>query len=260
MLLETGAIEASSSVAPRQPNLAPSSYTPTLSALSITRLQVIVVGDLNLAHSPSDVSPRIDFGTLYAPEESAALERLVSPEDPLALVDVWRRLHPGVTDVYTVWDERTSARAFNHGLRIDYVLCSPGLLPHVKACSVVSTEVLPPKWSDHAALLLELEGLDPPPAPRQPCALWARRRETLIDSRQRSIKDMFAGPRAKKAREEPGVQSEKPTSDAPDRAKPADSKAITSQVDAETPATAPAKAKSGIHRFLTVPSGQSKKS
>ena len=27
--------------------------------------------------------------------------------------DVWRRLHPEQTGVYTVWDEKTSARAFN---------------------------------------------------------------------------------------------------------------------------------------------------
>ncbi len=27
--------------------------------------------------------------------------------------DVWRRLHPEQTGVYTVWDEKTSARIFN---------------------------------------------------------------------------------------------------------------------------------------------------
>lgn len=36
------------------------------------------------------------------------------------------------------------------GLRIDYVLASPGLLDRVVSCEVLSAEVLPPKWSDHA--------------------------------------------------------------------------------------------------------------
>jgi exonuclease III len=33
------------------------------------------------------------------------------------------------------------------GLRIDYVLCSRGLLPQVVSCEIMDT---PPKWSDHA--------------------------------------------------------------------------------------------------------------
>ncbi len=37
------------------------------------------------------------------------------------------------------------------GVRIDYALLSPGLLKHVVSCEILS---LPPKWSDHAALVL----------------------------------------------------------------------------------------------------------
>ena len=37
------------------------------------------------------------------------------------------------------------------GVRIDYALCSPGLMKHVVSCEILS---LPPKWSDHAALVL----------------------------------------------------------------------------------------------------------
>ena len=37
------------------------------------------------------------------------------------------------------------------GVRIDYALCSSGLLKHVVSCEILS---LPPKWSDHAALVL----------------------------------------------------------------------------------------------------------
>ncbi len=37
------------------------------------------------------------------------------------------------------------------GVRIDYALCTPGLLPKVVSCEL---DNLPPKWSDHAALML----------------------------------------------------------------------------------------------------------
>ena len=37
------------------------------------------------------------------------------------------------------------------GVRIDYALCTPGLLSKVVSCEM---ESLPPKWSDHAALVL----------------------------------------------------------------------------------------------------------
>lgn len=37
------------------------------------------------------------------------------------------------------------------GVRIDYALCSAGLVDKVVSCEIVST---PPKWSDHAAITL----------------------------------------------------------------------------------------------------------
>ena len=36
------------------------------------------------------------------------------------------------------------------GLRIDYVLATPGLLERVVSCEGLSAEAIPPKWSDHA--------------------------------------------------------------------------------------------------------------
>ena len=51
-------------------------------------------------------------------------------------VDAWRVRHADVDDVFTVWDERTNARASNKGLRIDYTLCSPDLHRKVAGCQV----------------------------------------------------------------------------------------------------------------------------
>ena len=52
------------------------------------------------------------------------------------LVDVWRDFHPEATDIFTVWNERTNARASNRGLRIDYAMCSPSLKSQIIDCKV----------------------------------------------------------------------------------------------------------------------------
>ena len=78
------------------------------------------------------------------------------------------------------------------GVRIDYVLLSPGLLQRVVSCEVVST--LPPKWSDHAALLLELRDI-PPAQPHPPCALSSARMKRFAKPKA-SIAAMFAKRRA----------------------------------------------------------------
>lgn len=77
------------------------------------------------------------------------------------------------------------------GLRIDFVLASPGLLARVESCEVLGVERLPAKWSDHAGLLLELRGLPPPP-PHRPCPEWLRLHRRFVDTSQRSILGMFA--------------------------------------------------------------------
>ena len=42
------------------------------------------------------------------------------------------------------------------GLRIDYILLSSGLLPRATSCEVMLD--LPPKWSDHAPVVLDIHG------------------------------------------------------------------------------------------------------
>ncbi|KAG2429845.1 hypothetical protein HXX76_010627 [Chlamydomonas incerta] len=132
------------------------------------------------------------------------------------------------TGAFTVWEERTNARAFNVGCRIDYFFVSPALLPYVESCEILTDRQIPPKWSDHAALLLrlrvrrqavpaaaagaataeaeaggteeraEVPRLLLPPPPAAPCAMWLAMEGRFVDRSQRSIKDMFFGGRAKK--------------------------------------------------------------
>lgn len=71
-------------------------------------LQVIIVGDLNIAASAKDVHPKFSYEAIYTSEERGALQALMTD-----LTDVWRLRHPEEASTFTVWEERTSARAFN---------------------------------------------------------------------------------------------------------------------------------------------------
>lgn len=72
------------------------------------RLQVIAVGDFNVASEQHDVHSAITWDTLYEQQELDALHALFD-----SCTDTWRHLHPAYEGVYTVWSEKTSARAFN---------------------------------------------------------------------------------------------------------------------------------------------------
>ena len=50
--------------------------------------------------------------------------------------DIWREQHADESGAYTVWDERTNARAANRGLRIDYILCSEGMAAAAGRCEI----------------------------------------------------------------------------------------------------------------------------
>jgi hypothetical protein len=70
--------------------------------------QVMLVGDLNLAATAADVHPKIGVDRKYTVEERDFMQQLLADYR-----DAWRHCHPGAEGVYTCWDEKTSARAFN---------------------------------------------------------------------------------------------------------------------------------------------------
>eukprot|EP00884_Botryococcus_braunii_P000520 jgi/Botrbrau1/10469/Bobra.0133s0075.1 len=155
--------------------------------------EVIIVGDLNIAASQMDVHHKYDYSAMYSPEEKALLQDLLRDYH-----DTWRELHPDVSTTFTVWDEKTSARVFNEGVRIDYALVSGGLRGSVKSCEVVS---VPPKWSDHACLVLELEGVEAP-GPHPPCPLSSACMRQFNDRSQRSLTSLF---KRKRDQSDPGA-------------------------------------------------------
>jgi exonuclease III len=89
-----------------------SSNTACTEYVTVCAVQVILVGDFNIAAAPADVHEAISWEGLYHPSELQALQDLTGPQG-CACVDSWRHTHPHTRDVYTVWEERKSARSFN---------------------------------------------------------------------------------------------------------------------------------------------------
>ena len=69
------------------------------------------------------------------------------------------------------------------GVRIDFALLSPGLLDRLVSCEVLPTH---PKWSDHAAVLLELRDSEPPEAPSGATGTWQYRGARSLKAKMRS--------------------------------------------------------------------------
>ena len=89
---------------------APGAGEPGKARSGARALQVIVTGDLNIAASQLDVHANADYSRMYSAEEKRLFGRLLE-----CLTDTWRLQHPDAMGQHTVWDEKTSARAFNRG-------------------------------------------------------------------------------------------------------------------------------------------------
>jgi exodeoxyribonuclease III len=112
---------------------------------------VIVCGDLNVAHRPIDLArPKENYNKAagFMQEEIDGLDNYVNA----GFVDTFRHFHPE-TAKYSWWSYRAGARERNIGWRIDYFLCSPELVKHIKKAEI-HNHVL---GSDHCPVSLELD-------------------------------------------------------------------------------------------------------
>jgi exodeoxyribonuclease-3 len=89
---------------------------------------VVVAGDVNTAYAPIDLArPRENVRTSgFMPEERAALSTFFDA----GLVDTFRHLRPDEAK-YSWWSQVTNARERNVGWRLDYILVSRNLVPHL---------------------------------------------------------------------------------------------------------------------------------
>jgi exodeoxyribonuclease-3 len=135
-------------------------YAAGLLALDVP---VVLAGDYNVMPTDLDVynPERWRDDALFRPEVRSAYAALVAQ----GWTDALRTMHPGER-VYTFWDYFRNAWGRNAGLRLDHVLLSPEIAPHLLAAEV-DREVR--GWehaSDHAPVWVELADEAEVPKPR----------------------------------------------------------------------------------------------
>ena len=93
--------------------------------------RLALLGDYNIAPEERDVHnpKRWEGSVLFSDRERAAFRKLAQ----LGLTDVFRNFDQPENS-FSWWDYRSGAFRRNHGLRIDHILCSPGLAAQCRDC------------------------------------------------------------------------------------------------------------------------------
>ena len=111
---------------------------------------LVVCGDLNIAHADIDVHPRERKPGVIGqrPEERELFDRLLGEH----IVDVGRALHPDDKAMFSWWPPWRNMRQRNIGWRIDYILASRPIADRATDC-VVLADV---GTSDHAPVVMTI--------------------------------------------------------------------------------------------------------
>lgn len=108
----------------------------------------IICGDFNICHEAIDIhNPDKQNKTSgFLPEERAWVTDFIE----LGFEDVFRKIHPGETDLYSWWSYRAGSKGKNKGWRIDYQMATPVLAERAKEA------VIEKEWdiSDHAPVTI----------------------------------------------------------------------------------------------------------
>jgi len=112
--------------------------------------QVIICGDLNVAHKEIDLkNPKTNTKNAgFTPQERAKMTDLLGA----GFADTFRHLNPDKTDAYTWWSYMGRAREKNVGWRIDYFLVSECLVEKIQKVDIYPTIM----GSDHCPVGLIL--------------------------------------------------------------------------------------------------------
>ena len=126
-----------------------------LPALAQTSDYVLVVGDLNVGHTPLDIKnwkgnvKRAGF----LPEERAYFDRFFGEE--IGYTDVHRSLAGDVNGPYTWWSWRGQAFDNDSGWRIDYHMATPELAARATNAVVDRAPTYDSRFSDHAPVVID---------------------------------------------------------------------------------------------------------
>ncbi|HWX44305.1 MAG TPA: exodeoxyribonuclease III [Solirubrobacteraceae bacterium] len=116
---------------------------------------LLIAGDFNVAPTDEDLYEPAWFADSYQAGEAERAD-LRAILDEGELVDVYRRLHP-YEHGYTCWEQREGHYARDYGLRIDLILASEPLAPHIGSCEVNHTYRRGYRPSNHAPVDVELQ-------------------------------------------------------------------------------------------------------
>ncbi len=110
--------------------------------------EMVLCGDLNVAHADIDVHPRERKADAIGqrPEERELFDRLLGTH----LVDIGRALQSDNDAMFTWWPPWRNMRQRNIGWRIDYILASKSIADRAERC-VVLADV---GTSDHAPVMM----------------------------------------------------------------------------------------------------------
>ena len=115
--------------------------------------KLVLLGDFNIAPEDRDVCDPVAWaGQIHCTtEERDQFQRLVG----LGLHDGFR-LFEQAPKLYSWWDYRNLAFRRNQGLRIDHILVSDALKPHVTSCVIDKLPRKNERPSDHAPVVMEI--------------------------------------------------------------------------------------------------------
>ena len=126
-------------------------FLPHLAELKAGGREVVLCGDLNIAHKEIDLknwkSNQKNSG--FLPEERAWLTKVF---DEVGFVDVFRTLDAR-PERYTWWSNRGQAWAKNVGWRLDYQIATPGIAATAKTADIYVDQ----RFSDHAPVIVDYD-------------------------------------------------------------------------------------------------------
>jgi exodeoxyribonuclease-3 len=114
---------------------------------------VVLMGDFNIAPTDADVYDPVAWKDQIhcTPQERAHFRQLVDA----GMSDTFR-LFEQAPKLWSWWDYRNLAFRKNQGLRIDHILVSDALTPHVRACTIDKAPRKNERPSDHAPVVVTL--------------------------------------------------------------------------------------------------------
>ncbi len=124
-------------------------FLKEVNRLQKSGVECIWSGDVNCAHNEIDLArPKENDGAIgFHPRERAWMNQVIEA----GWVDVWRKINPDTTNVYSWWSMVTRARNKNIGWRIDYFFCYQTFFKNVIKVDYLNQEF----GSDHCPIIME---------------------------------------------------------------------------------------------------------